>query len=253
MTKVGAGTVTLGGVNTYLRRHHGEPAANSSGVVGGSCASSAVEVQPGTHARASRFLTTRKQWTCASLTFDDSTTTSEFNFGSVTPSTTLAPLNVTGAIIFNGTPTVTILAAGSLPAGTYPLMTAAGGLSGSVPTTANLSLPPHVAGYLSNDGVTLSLVVTGNTEPLKWAVNGTWGLGHQHHSDLEGQHREPANYLESATTPPVGDEVVFDDTYVTTSPTVTLNTTVTPVSVTANTRCIITPSPARAASPAKPA
>jgi autotransporter-associated beta strand protein len=230
VTKVGSGTVTLGAVNT----HSGPTTVTGGklvGVVGGSCASSAVDVQSGRTLGIS-IPDNTKQWTCANLTFDDSTTTSEFNFGAVTPSTTLAPLNASGTISFTGTPTVTVLAAGSLLAGTYPLMTAVGGLVGTVPTVANL--PPHVSGTLSNDTFTLYLVVSGNTEPLTWAVNGPGSWDINTTANWKDGTGTAVNYLETATTPPVGDAVVFDDTYNSTSPTVMLNTTVRPVAVTAN-------------------
>ena len=202
-------------------------------MVGGACASSAVEIQPGL-ALGISIPDNTKEWTCASLTFDDSTTVNEFDFGFTTPSTSLAPLNVTGAVNFNGSPSVVILTDSPLPAGNYPLITAAGGLTGTIPTTANLYLPPDVSGTLSNDGFTLTLNVSGNTEPLRWALNGPGAWDINTTANWKDSGGNPVNYTQTTDVPPVGDEVVFDDTYITTSPIVTLNTSVNPVSVTVN-------------------
>ncbi|HVM50529.1 MAG TPA: autotransporter-associated beta strand repeat-containing protein [Candidatus Acidoferrum sp.] len=232
LTKLGAGTVSLGAVNAYS----GATTVTGGklvGVVGGSSVSSAVEVQTGTTLGVS-IPDNTKQWTCASLAFDDSTTTSEFNFGSLTPSTTQAPLNVTGPINFSGTPTVSVLVAGSVPAGTYPLMTAAGGFSGTVPTTANLSLPPYISATLSSDANNLYLVVSGDNEPIKWALNGNGAWDINTTANWKDNTGTSVKYQQSAATPPVGDSVVLDDTYISTSPAVTLNATVTPVAVTVN-------------------
>jgi autotransporter-associated beta strand protein len=85
----------------------------------------------------------------------------EFNFGAITPSTTLSPLTITGVAAFTATPTVSVIvSASSLAAGTYPLMTWSS-TSGTAPTTANLiaALPAGTVGSLSVSGNTLNLVV----------------------------------------------------------------------------------------------
>ena len=67
-----------------------------------------------------------KQWTCSSLTVTNGGVSSslDFNFGSVAPSPTLAPLKVAGAATFAATPTVTVEGNNLGPPGTqYPLVT----------------------------------------------------------------------------------------------------------------------------------
>jgi len=167
-------------------------------------------------------------WSCGGLTFNAGAPTLDFNFGyTVSPSTTLAPLYVNGAVTFTGTPTVTVEAGGIPPgAGTYPLMTWAS-VSGTPPST--VILPPHVAGSLSVSGNTLYLNVTANTQPLYWtdaAGNGLWDINtSQNWDDNTGT---PAYYLQ---TPLPGDAVVLNETYVTVSQAITLNTVVSPASV----------------------
>jgi autotransporter-associated beta strand protein len=228
LATVGAGTVTLANANTYS----GPTTINAGelvGVTGGSCASSAFTVADGATNGVS-ITDNTKQWNCGSLTYNSGAPARDFNFGySGTPSPSLAPLNVNGDVTFNGTPTVTI-EAGSFPAGsgTYPLMTWSGNLYGTAPATA--TLPPHVSGYLGVSGNTLNLYITASTQPLRWtgaAGNGLWDVNtSQNWDDSAGN----PTYYEQTTLP--GDAVILDETYISASPAITLNSTVTPASVT---------------------
>ena len=225
LAKTGSGTLTLSNVNTY----GGATTVGGGklvGAAGGSCSNSAVTVQSGGTLGVAAADNT-KQWTCASLSFDAGTTALEFAFGAGLPSATVAPLSVAGGVAFTGTPAVTVN--GSLPVGTYPLMTWTGSLSGTAP--AAVTLPPHVSGNLSVSGSTLFLNVTATTQPLRWALtgNGVWDVNAaQNWKDSAGT---ATAYQESEG---LGDSVLLDETYITSPPTITLNAAVSPLSLTVN-------------------
>jgi hypothetical protein len=66
------------------------------------------------------------QWTCASLTFKTNGAGAQLQFSfDVAPSTTLAPLGITGDLTFNGAPQVVVDAA-DLAGGIYPLLVVGG-------------------------------------------------------------------------------------------------------------------------------
>jgi len=164
-----------------------------------------------------------KGWTNAGVTFAGANAGLDFNYGSVSPGTTVAPIQVNGNVAFTGTPTVTIEAA-NFPAGTgtYPLMTWTGSSSGTAPTTA--TLPRRMTGTLSVTGNTLYLNAT-NNEPLFWNTgNGTWDTVATNWVDAS--YVTPAVYSES---PLPGDMVEF--AWGTGPITVTLNSIVTPARV----------------------
>jgi autotransporter-associated beta strand protein len=162
ITKTGAGTLTLSGANTYSG---GTTISNGAlvGVVGGGCSNSAVQVAAASGNAATLGISitdNTKQWACSSLTVNNGGATSslDFNFGSVAPSTTLAPLKVAGAATFTTTPAVTVEGNNFGPAGTqYPLVTW-GSTSGTAP--ANVTLTGGTgAAHLTVSGSTLYLVI----------------------------------------------------------------------------------------------
>lgn len=239
ITKVGSGSLTLLSANTYSGATTNKN-GRLVGVTGGSCANSAIVVQSsGSGAAATlgvAITNNTKQWTCASLTTEagvDSGTGPNLQFTYfTTPSTNVAPLNVTGNVTFNALPTLTVDPANLAP-GTYPLLVAGGSVPGTAPTTVTIGR--GLSGSVAwGDGVsystkTLVLTVTGTAAlPLTWnsATSGTWDVNNAANAVWKDAQSVSTNYQESG----VGDQVLFDDT-VAADTVVTLNSPVKPVSM----------------------
>jgi len=204
------------------------------GVVGGSCSNSAVIVSNLSGATLGVQVTDNtKQWTCTNLTFAGTNATLQIDASYVIPSASVAPLrvlnNVTNTSPGN-TNQLTILA-GNMPTGVYPLIVWGG--TNSIPSNNwALTLPHGVTGSLSNNFTTKTLyLIAANSgvEPLTWGATSstTWDT-----STVNWTNGLGANVAYSETPMP-GDQVVFNDNASGAGPlTVTLNTTVTPASVT---------------------
>lgn len=166
---------------------------------------------------------------CPSLTVNNAGISSglRFDFGVVTPSTTMAPLTVAGDATFTTPPTITI-AGTSLPASTgdgYPLLT----WSGAGPADTNgmiLTLPANFYGNLAIVGNTLYLKINDNTLPTdSWAGgSGTWDVNNSANTIWKNINSLSTYYVD-------GDAVIFNNT-VGSGGVVTLNSTVSPYSVT---------------------
>jgi autotransporter-associated beta strand protein len=164
---------------------------------------------------------TAQFWFTGPLTFQNGATALDFSFSSFQPSTTTAPIQVSGNLSFASTPSVTV-AGTALSAGTYPLITCTGTISGIAPTSVNL--PGYATGTITTSGNSIVLVITTGSAPaLYWAVgNGAWDF-------------TSANWRGESTRYADGDVVIFDDTASGASPiTITLNTIVNPGSLAAN-------------------
>jgi fibronectin-binding autotransporter adhesin len=226
----GASTLTLAGANTYS----GATTVSSGrfrGATGGSCANTTITVASGATNGVSVTDNT-KQWTCSAVSCNSGAAL-DFDYGyTIAPSTTVAPLVVSGVVDFTSTPNVSIRG-GNFPAGAakYPLMTW-GSVIGTPPTTA--ALPPHVRGTLIVEGNTLKLDVTSTgVEPLTWATNSQpWEMSSTTSSNWLDAASAPVSYEEAI---PPGDQVVFEDTKSVGDPiVVTLDTVVSPSKVTVN-------------------
>lgn len=226
----GGGTLTMSGTNNYSGStvvSNGtlalltSPVALVSGPVtlDGSLGSPTLALQsaPGQY------------WSMGALTFQNGTTALTHNFGSLTPSPSVAPIQVAGNLAFASTPAVTINGS-AIPTGTFPLITYTGTLSGTLPTSVTINLTGgSAAGHIVDLTATktIALVVTQSTfSPyLAWAVGG--GLWDKTTQNWK-QNGTPVVYAD-------GVPVLFDDTASGTSPIiVTNNIIINPLSVSAN-------------------
>ena len=241
LTKIGAGTLTLTGTNSFS----GGTVVNNGRLVlvtGASCSNSAVTVQSiGTNAIFGVLYTGGDaQAAIAGLTAASGLSGGgapdlEFAFSAV-PSTTNAPLVVTGDATFNALPDVNVLLTGlTVPLGSYPLMK----VGGSAPTATTPTLT--VAGGYSGSTLswvdnTLMLNLAGSSATIRWGAgpvgSGFWNVNDSTNLVWRDGSSAPTYYQEMPGT--VGDQVVFDDAFITFNNVVTLNTTVTPASITAN-------------------
>lgn len=164
---VNAGTLTLGGANTYSGATTVASGANLT-VVSGGVSKSPITMSAGT-TFTENVVTVGGQWSLTNnLTFVDSSPVMVMNFSN-SLSTTVAPLSITGNINFASTLTLTLNGNALIPTGTYPLITWTGTASGTAPTTANGNVTINLTGVtatLVQSGSTINLVVSSGTGPV---------------------------------------------------------------------------------------
>lgn len=146
----GSGALTLSGANTYS----GPTFVNAGELINPTAASSVnsrFDVAAGA-TNGVQITVANGQWTCAGLT-NEAGSYADFNFGAVVPSASIAPLNISGDLVFNGTLNVIIRGTSITNTGTYPLIKYGGNLSGTPPASA-YSLPSSIltATLVNNTG-----------------------------------------------------------------------------------------------------
>ncbi len=222
LTKLGAGTLTLSGANSYtgLSTVNAGTLVLTTNAIGGGD----ITVADGAALGVTQVNDTASL-AAANVTFGTAgATTLEVNLGNIAGNPTAAPLNVTGTLTLNGT--VTINVADQLPAlGSVPLVSYVAPIAGAGSITLG-TLPNGVIATLKDDGLGLiSLDVTSVALP-QWTgdVDGTWDIA------------TTQNWIDLLTTLPTTysdpNPVLFDDNASNTL--VTLDVTVAPSQVVFN-------------------
>lgn len=227
LTKSGAETLTLGGINTYS----GATNVTAGTLLLSSAGSgvSDVSVSPGASAGALVAATDGQFASTGDLTLANSAVLT-INYGVTNPSSTVAPIAVDNFTVGTG---LGLLLEGSNLSGlavsqSYPLVTwtTSGPADGSSFTAV---INPRIEGTFSVVGSTLFLNVTANTDgsPISWNTgDGTWDTGTSNWVDVN---LAPTTYFDTF------DAVLFGDAAgASGNPVVTLNSVFSPTGVVMN-------------------
>ncbi len=245
MKKTGGGTLTLSGANTYA----GTTAVSNGTLVVSTAGlpTNGPVIVDGTTATVGPVLSilvanVAQSWAIGTLTYAAGSPnlgtppTADFSFN-FSPSTTVAPIQITGDLVFTVTPSVTV-EGNNIATGQYPLWHYTGNLSGTAPN-AIVNLPPFAnSAYITNNPAnhSVDLVVNSSLQPkLIWA--GTSGQPWDINITKDWKRLGSSAFY----TEPDTNGVQFDDTDANPFPmTVALNTVVNPASVTVNSTNVYT-------------
>lgn len=227
LTKIGAGTLTLSGANTYT----GATLVSSGTLKSSTAGSAATDIEvTGGAAGGVRVATDDGQWINSGDLKLNTTSSVVIDYGSTIPSTTVAPIAVDNLVLETnlGLKLEAATFSGLVVDQSYPLIswTASGPTDGSAFTSV---LTAHLGGTLTVTGKTLFLTVTSNAAglPISWITgDGTWDT-------------VTTNWVDGllATTAYVDlqDGIILGDAAgASGNPTITLNSTLSPSSVTMN-------------------
>ena len=234
-TKTGSGILKLSGANNFagstvvsngtLQMVTGTlPTVSGANILDGSAGGSPIE--------SVNVQNTGQYWTNnGDLTYAAGTMTGDFNYNNgFAPSSTTAPIEVSGNVNFTGIPSFTIEGS-AIPKGKFPLIQYGGTVNSPGNMPAIPTLPGYASGYISNSATakTIYLVVTNSTvnPPLVWSTNsGAWDFTSFNWKQSGG----PVQYAD-------GDQVQFNDSWTngSFSITVTNNGTVNPAAMTVST------------------
>ena len=228
-TKVGTGTLTLSGTNTFT----GATLISTGAVyfvTGGSCSNTASITVASNATFGVQIASAGGQWVGTNVIFNAGSNFLAFNFGTIVPSTTVSPMLILANWTNNGTVYVGAVGGSSWAPGVYPLASYTGVLGGSGTFALGATLPLRVSATLSNDvpSKTLYLVVSAVNTPAHWAVgNGNWDIATT--ANWQDAANVSSTYQEQLG---LGDQVLFNDAASGIGTiTVTLNTNVTPASL----------------------
>lgn len=228
LTKTGAGIATLAGTNTYT----GDTQVSAGLLLGGSGGSSASDVAVATGAAFGPLVTASDgQWTSTGdLTYADNSILL-IDFGSATPSKTVAPIQVANLTLgSNLTAAIPADALSGLEVGgKYPILTWTGTGPADASAIGNF-IAYRTGGAFSVENDALFLTITSFAPgPIGWNTGaGTWDTVTQNWRDINAA---ATTYFDGLDDVVFGDVASEDED---TPITVTLNSTLSPASATAN-------------------